>query len=299
MKPKILVIVGPTATGKSALAIKLSKLIGGEVVSADSRQVYRGLDVGAGKVTKKEMAGIPHHMLDIASSKNVYTVSDYARDASKCIKEIFERGNIPIVCGGTGFYIDTLIHGLTIPSAKPDTVLRKKLEKISTSELFKILEKLDPKRASKIDRDNPRRLIRAIEIAKALGATPNLRKKHLFKTLWIGIDPGGPRLRNNIHRRLRVRLKIGMLAEAKALHKRGLSWKKMESLGLEYRYMAILLQKKMTREDLLTKLETEIWRYAKRQITWFKGNNSIYWIQDPVKEFRKIEKLSKDFLKHG
>ena len=175
-KAKVLVILGPTSSGKTALSIELAKKYGGEIVSADSRQVYRGLTLGTGKVTNDEMQTIPHHMLDVANPKNVYSVSDYVLGARACIGDIHARGKLPIICGGTAFYIDAVLGKAQLPDVPPNPTLRKKLEQKSAPELFLMLTKLDPARAKNIDPHNPVRLVRAIEIAKALGKVPPLKK---------------------------------------------------------------------------------------------------------------------------
>jgi tRNA dimethylallyltransferase len=283
-KPKLICIVGPTASGKSALAVRLAKALGrlpagrqGEVVSADSRQVYRGLNIGTGKVTKKEMAGVPHHMLDVANPKRVYSAAQYVTDARKAIAGIYARGKIPIICGGTGFYIDTLLGRMSIPEVPPNLALRKKLIKRSPAQLFAQLKKLDPAFAQRIDAKNPVRLVRAIEIAKALGRVPAAKPEEFYEVLTFGITRPMEILEKRIRTRLHGRMKQGMLAETKRLHKQGLSYKRMEELGLEYRYMARHLQGKLTRQEMLEELEKEIVKYAKRQMTWFKKNKDIRW----------------------
>ncbi|HDO23680.1 MAG TPA: tRNA (adenosine(37)-N6)-dimethylallyltransferase MiaA, partial [bacterium] len=172
MENKVIVILGPTASGKSEMAVKLAKKFNGEIISADSRQVYRGMDIGTGKITQKEMRGIPHHLLDVASPKKVFTVIDFKKRAEKAIKDIIKRGKISIICGGTGFYIQAITGGISIPEVKPNWKLRKQLEKKNAEQLFKMLKKLDPKRSKTIDAKNPRRLIRAIELAQSLGHFP-------------------------------------------------------------------------------------------------------------------------------
>jgi tRNA dimethylallyltransferase len=193
-KLKIIVILGQTATGKSDFAVQIAKRVlavsrvESEIISADSRQVYKDMDLGTGKITKKEMRGVPHHLLDVASPKKIFSVSDYQKLADKKIQEIFSRGHIPILCGGTGFYIDALVNGTVLPEVAPDKILRKKLDKKSTSELFKILKKLDINRAKSIDKNNRVRLIRAIEIAKTLGKVPKISNKDTkYDTLKIGL----------------------------------------------------------------------------------------------------------------
>lgn len=273
------VIVGPTASGKSAYAIQLAKKIDGEVISADSRQVYKGMDIGTGKVTKKEMGSIPHHLLSIASPKKQYSVEQYKKEAARILQDILARGKTPIICGGTGFYIDALVHGTTLPTVAPNTQLRAKLSGMRTEKLFALLTKKDPARAQTIDAKNPRRLIRALEIVEALGRVPTQEKNPLpdvqFK--WIGLDALDAVLKKKIHIRLLERVRQGMLAEVKKLHTQGVSWKRLENFGLEYKWLARYLQGKINKEEMLEKLEMDIWHYAKRQRTWFKRNKNIRW----------------------
>ena len=174
-KRKIIVILGPTASGKSALAVKIAKKINGEIISADSRQVYKGLDIGTGKITRKEMGGVPHYCLDVVSPKKIFTVADFKKCAEKAIEKIFAKNKIPIIVGGTGLYIQAVVDNIVLPEVKPNWRLRKELEKKTTEEMFKMLKKLDPERAKNIDAKNPRRLIRAIEITKEIGKMPKLK----------------------------------------------------------------------------------------------------------------------------
>ncbi len=280
--PLVIAIVGPTASGKSGLAIALAKKLGGEVISADSRQVYKGLDIGTGKVTKKEMGGVPHHLLDITSPKKQLSVEEWKKRAEKTLAGIHARGKVTIVCGGTGLYVDSLLRGLSFPEVPPNVTLRKALEKQSPSTLFDMLKKLDPRRASEIDQHNPRRLIRAIEIAKALGKVPTKAiVTPPYHTVWIGLHPTDTVLRNNIHVRLLARMKAGMVREAQKLHTGGLSYKRMRELGLEYRFLADLLEKKLTRIEMIPALEQAIRQYAKRQRTWWKKYTDIHWLDTP------------------
>lgn len=297
LKPKIIAVVGQTATGKSNFAVELAKKLSGEIISADSRQVYTGLNIGAGKITKKEMAGIPHHLLDIANPKRVFSVSDFKTFGEKAIQSILTKNKIPIICGGTGFYIDTLLTGALFPEVPPNEILRKKLEKLTLPKLAEKLKKLDPKRFKTIDQNNPVRLIRAIEIATALGRVPTIKTKSSYEIFWIGLELPDEILKEKIHVRLLARMKQGMLAETKRLHQNGLSWKRMQELGLEYRFMALHLSGKISKSEMLSQLEIAIWHYAKRQKTWFKRNQDIYWI-DPRKksDIQKSFKETKKFI---
>lgn len=278
MKQKVIVILGQTATGKSDLAVRIARKIGGEVVSADSRQVYRGLNIGSGKITKKEMRGIPHHLLDVANPKRKFTVAQYQKLANKAIREILSRGKTPIVCGGTGMYIDAITKGVIFPNVAPNPALRKKLEKKKVTELFIMLKKLDPVRAGNIDAKNKVRLVRAIEIAETLGKIPSLSvRKPEYEFQKIGLRLPPEKLKRKIEARLFKRVKMGMISEVKKLRESGLSWKRLEELGLEYRYAAWYLQKKMSKEEMLKALKNEIYHFAKRQTQWFKRDKEIRW----------------------
>jgi len=279
-KPRIIVIIGSTATGKSALAVEIAKKISAEIISADSRQVYKGLNIGTGKITKKEMRGIPHHLLDVVSPKKTFTASDFKKEAGEVMEEILKRGRIPIIVGGTGFYIDTLLGNISLPEVAPNENLRQKLEKFPTEKLFEKLKKIDPGRAENIDRYNRPRLIRAIEVAQALDKVPKTTKtKHLYDISYIGLTAENSALKERVDKRLTQRIKAGMIAEVRKLHKQGLSWKRMEELGLEYRYLSRYLREKISKEEMAELLGREIYRYAKRQKTWFKRNKRIRWFE--------------------
>lgn len=292
-KPKLIVICGPTATGKSDYAVDLALglvdglnhtkgMVGrtsrgevlGEIISADSRQVYTGLDIGSGKITTKEMRGVPHYLLDVANPKRVFTVSQYKIQTEKAIQKILKKGKTPIIVGGTGFYIDVAL-GLDLPEVPPNKKLRKELEKKSTEELFALLKKKDENRAETIDKDNKVRLIRALEIIETLGKVPKQKRISKYDAQYIYLDFPDEVLKERIHIRLLKRMKMGMLKEVQNLHKQGVSWKRLEELGLEYRYLALYLQKKLTKEEMLRELEMAIWHYAKRQRTWFKKYGKI------------------------
>ncbi len=298
LKSKLIVVLGPTASGKSDLAVEIARQLNGEVVSADSRQVYRGLDIGSGKITKREMRGVPHHLLDVANPKRQFSVVQYRRLALQAITDITKRGNVPILCGGTGFYIQSIISGIVIPEVPPDKELRKKLTLKSADELFIMLKKLDPRRAGDIDAKNSVRLVRAIEIARTLGSVPPVKvETSLFDVLQIGITIDRNTLREKISTRLTKRMKKGMLAEGRRLHTEGLSWKRMRALGLEYRAMADILTGTITRAEMVERVIAESCQYAKRQMTWFKRDKTIKWFS--LTEQAKILRNAKNFLKQS
>ena len=269
-KQKIIVVCGPTATGKTAYAIQLAKERNGEVISADSRQVYTGINLLSGKVTKKETTGIPHHLIDVISPKKQFSVADFQTLGKQKIQEIISAGKTPIICGGTGLYIDALVYDTVLPEVPPNKKLRAQLARKSSAELFRALSKLDPARSKTIDAQNPVRLIRAIEIAKALGKVPKIKKTSLYDVEWVYLDFPDDILKERINTRLLERIKKGMINETKKLRESGMSWKKIESLGLECRSTAQFLQKKISKQQLIDELNNDIWHYAKRQRTWFK-----------------------------
>jgi tRNA dimethylallyltransferase len=237
----------------------------------------------------------PTHLLDVANPKARFTVAQYKQLTDRAIRDIVKRGKTPILCGGTGFYIQAIISGIVIPEVPPNEELRKKLEEKTPEQLFKILAKLDPRRAAEIDAQNPRRLIRAIEIAKVLGAVPPLA--HIeppYDVLQIGISVEQKILEQKIAKRLAARMKKGMLAEGRRLHNEGLSWKRMRALGLEYRMLADILTETTPRKEAEQQLLFDIGNYAKKQMMWFKRDETIKWFK--AKEMAKIFKEIKIFL---
>jgi len=284
MMKKIIVIVGQTATGKSALAIRLAKKLSGEIISADSRQVYKGLDIGTAKITKKEMRGVPHHLLDIVDPKKKFTVALYQQKTIYAIAEIMKRGKLPIICGGTGFYIDAVVNGVVFPEVSPNNKLRKILKKKKVSELFKILNKLDKRRAKNIDKNNKVRLIRAIEIARYLGKVPKIiETKPEYNFVKVGIRLDEKDLKKNIEKRVARMFKSGLLNEIKKLKKAGVSDKRLREFGFEYW--------KPTRKSIIS----GTLKYARRQNTWFKRDKKIKWFSPTP--YKKIEKyVSKKIL---
>lgn len=326
-KPKILVIVGPTASGKSDLAVKLAKKYNGEIISADSRQVYRGMDIGTGKVKRQKTkgksseyysGGIKHHLLDVASPKRQFTVAQYQKLGQAAIKKILRKGKLPIIVGGTGFYIDALVYDQQLPKVKPNPKLRTKLEKQTTEQLFKQLRRLDSQRAKTIDRHNKRRLVRALEIVITTGKpVPKLVLNNKYQVLSIGIKIPDITLKKRIHNRLIKRIRAGMIAEVKKLKANGLSWERLDNFGLEYRWISGYLREfdndqaftkrrssfnatsqKEAKKEMITTLEKAIWHYAKRQMTWFTQphfgiKNNIKWISTVSQAENEINKLIK------
>lgn len=284
---KLIIIIGPTASGKSELAVNIAKTAKpnrGEIISADSRQIYRGLDIGTGKMPGQwrkgnyYYKGVRHHTIDIVDPKKQVSAAQFQRLANRAIKDIVGRGRIPIICGGTAHWIDAVVYGQRFPKVKPDLKLRARLEKKSLKQLFTQLKKLNPKRAGAIDPHNPRRLIRALEIVLATGgAVPQLEQKPKFDASWLGIKLDQQSLYKKIDKRLAQRLKQGMLHEIETLHKKGLSWRRLEQFGLEYKLGAYYLQGKINYSEMTAQMSSAIKRYSKRQMTWWKRNKDIRW----------------------
>ncbi len=299
---KIFIIIGPTASGKSDYAVNLAKKVNGEIISADSRQIYKYFDIGSGKITKKEMKNIPHYCLDIADpvkySKNYkknnqsFSVAEYLKFANKSIKEILKKNKTPIICGGTGLYIDAILYGLS-KNSKTNPLLRKKLEKESLEKLLlrinrlnkeKYLELINNKNPS--ERNNKRRLIRIIEIfeTKKLEREEikieKLNKKLKYDPEFIFIEKPSEELRKRINLRLTKRLeakgKNNLINEIKFLRdKLKLDDEWLLSLGLEYKYVTLYLQNKITYNNMIKEIENKSWQYAKRQILWNKRYRNI------------------------
>ncbi len=293
-KPKVIVMLGPTATGKSALAVKIAKKINGEVISADSRQVYKGLNIGTGKITTKEMQSISHYLLDVVNPKKIFTVVEYKKLAEIKIKEIISRGKTPIVCGGTGFYIDAVVKGVILPPVPPNPKLRNELGKNSPAENFKILQKLDKNRAKDIKNkneiNNNVRLIRAIEIASAIGKVPHTTEvRPQYEFIKIGLTLPLPELEKNIKTRVKKMFDKknhgGLLNEIAELKKSGISEKRLKEFGFEYDNPTI-------DSVILGSVQ-----YAKRQMTWFKRDKEINWFEPSSLSVPKIVELVKTKLR--
>ncbi len=291
-KIMVVAVLGPTSSGKSSLAVKLAERFRGEIVSADSRQVYKGMDIGSGKVTDEEKRGIPHHLLDVASPKRSFSAGRYQRLAERAIYEIAARNKLPIICGGTAFYVKTILEGISLPQTKPDWKFRKLLERKGVEELYEILEKLDPIRAENIERKNPRRLVRAIEIATKRGVVPPIKKNPKFISLKLGIKTDRDKLDRAIKKRIVQRLEKGMVEETRGLRESGISWKRLEGFGLEYKWTAKYLQGKVSHDEMIKSLHADTVKFSKKQMAWFKADEEIKWI----KGYGEAVPLVRDFL---
>jgi len=276
---KLVVLLGPTAAGKSRLAVKLARRFQGEIVSADSRQIYQGLDIGTGKITAGEMEGIPHYLLGIVSPKEQFDVVQYQEKAYQAIEAILQRNHLPFLIGGSPFYLDAVIKGWQFPWAKADPDLRKKLVRQPLEKLLKVLADLDPLYFQKAEKTNKRRIIRAIEIASQLGRVPPRESYPRFQTLILGLQVPFPQLKEQIAQRQEKLFRQGIVEEVANLRRQGLSWKRLEEFGLEYQWVSSYLQGKETEGEMKKKLQRAVEKFAKRQLTWFKKNPNIHWVQ--------------------
>lgn len=267
-KPHIVLVAGPTASGKSKEAIRIAKERGGEVISVDSRQVYRRLDIGTEKITPEEMAGIPHHLIDVREPAEKYSAGDFVHDAERLIAEINARGNLPILAGGTHFYFDALLYGL--PQIEPDEELREELEKLSSEELSAEIKEKDPARFAQLDPQNRRRLVRALEIIRTAGSVPERQAREIpYEVEWVIINPERDVLRERIDARLAEALNRGLIEEVRQIREE-VDDARLTELGLEYRVVGEYLRGERTYDSILPTLSAQLWRFATRQKAWLR-----------------------------
>lgn len=281
--PNLVVVLGPTASGKSTLGIRLAQHFRGEIVSADSRQVYCGLDIGTAKVTAEERALVAHHLIDVADVREVYSVSQFQREAMSAIDGIVARGCLPLLVGGSPHYIQTVVDHLDIPPIAPQPTLRTELEGQPLTELLAQLEKLDPECAMMIDRKNPRRVIRALEVCLISGKPFSLQKKRgkpLYRSLLLGVQWPRDVLYQRIDARVNERMQQGMVQEVRDLLDAGVSHERLEALGLEYRFISRWLRGEYDSEAVMVqRLKYAIHDFTRRQLTWFRKDARIVWIE--------------------
>lgn len=306
--PKLIVVCGPTASGKTDLAIVLAKKFNGEIVNADSRQIYKEMDIATAKPSKVTsdklqvtstdeyiIDGVKHYLLDIISPDENFTLSDYKDQAQKTIKEIIKKGKIPFLVGGTGLYIKAIVDNLEIPRVEPDLVLRKELESKSAEERVKMLKEIDPETYEKIDIQNPRRVIRALEVVLSTGESflkQQKKGKPLYNVLQLGIKVDKENLYERINKRCEKMVEAGLIQEAKRLAQK-YSWELPSMSGIGYRQMRDYIEGKMTLEEAIEWLQMDTRHYAKRQMTWFKKDEKIVWIENEKQAEKKIDEFLK------
>jgi len=274
--PKIIVVAGTTASGKSDLGVELAKVFNGEVVSADSRQVFRGLDLGSGKITAEESQGIPHHLIDVCDPGDFFSMHDFQRLAYEAIDDILSRGKLPILVGGTGLYIASVTEGYVMSDRMPDLAYRDELEQLTTPELYKMLLEKVPD--IEVDAKNRNRVMRILEKIHD-GDDHKPHNQPRYDCLKLGVAFARPLLKERIDIRLQKRMEMGMVDEVRGLLDRGASVEFMLKLGLEYRYLTQYITGEIaTEEEMCAELSLAIKRFAKRQMTWFRRDKEIVWL---------------------
>lgn len=295
-KPRMIAVVGTNASGKSGLGIALAKHFGGEVISADSRQVYKGLDLGSGKVTEEEMQGVRHHLLDVCEPGHFFSMADFQRLAYQAADDILARGKTPFIVGGTGLYVDAVCDGYQLSDIEPDLAYRRELEKLETEELFAMLVKIMPD--TQIDPRNRNRVMRALEKIHD-GDVRADTKASRYEVLRLGVTWDRETLCRRIDERLEMRMEQGMLNEVQRLIDAGVTRDFLYRLGLEYRYLAqYLLGEIPQKEVMLDELAKAIKRFAKRQMTWFRRDKSILWLDMQKDPLAQAISAAEQFLNH-
>lgn len=299
-KKTVYVIGGPTASGKSNLAVELAKKINGEIVSADSMQIYRDMDIGTAKIKKNEMQGIKHYMIDIVTPEERYSVSSYKKEAEAAIDKILASGKVPIVVGGTGLYIDSLIYGIEFQDEKIDTKYREQLNKIAENEglanLYKQAQEIDPDAMIKISSNDKKRIIRVLEIYHKTGKTKTeleieSRKsevKYNYKVYAITMER--EKLYERIETRVDQMISQGLIDEVKTIIKK-YSGFPTAMQGLGYKEVVEFLENHITKDEMVEKIKRETRRYAKRQLTWFRKNKEIIWLNGEEDIGKNIDKI--------
>ena len=284
MLPKLIVIEGTNASGKSSLGVELAGRFGGEIVSADSRQVYERLDLGSGKITPEEMKGVPHHLLNVRKPGEFFSMADFQRLAFDAVDGILSRGRVPFLVGGTGLYVDAVADGYELSDRAPDHSLRARLETYDTPALYNMLKDKLPD--TDIDPRNRHRVMRALERLEADDWHPSAKKPR-YSLLKLGVTWPREILKQRIDERLEKRLAAGMADEVKALLDEGISEEFLVKLGLEYKYLTWYLTGKIGYGQMVEELGNAIKKFAKRQMTWFRRDPRIHWLDmsaDPVGE---------------
>ena len=292
--PKLVVIQGTNASGKSGLGVKLAAHFGGEIISADSRQVFRGLDLGSGKITPEEMQGVPHHLIDVAEPGDFFSMHDFQRLSYTAIDDIIARGKTPFMVGGTGLYVASVAEGYLMSSSAPDLEYRDHLETFTTPELYQMLIEQVPD--IEIERNSRNRVMRVLEKLHAGDDyVPSCEKR--YETLKLGVTWDRETLKERIDERLERRLNEGMIEEVKGLMDAGVSTEFLYKLGLEYRFIAQYLTGEIPdKDDMILQLGNAIKKFAKRQMTWFRRDKDIIWLDMSADPFAEAVSLITSFL---
>lgn len=287
-KQPCIVLTGPTAVGKSALAVRLAKAVGGEIVSADSMQVYRGLDIGSAKITNEEMEGIPHHLIDVLDPKDSFNVYRFCQMAEDAMRGIYERGRIPIITGGTGFYIQALLKGVDFSESSADEEIRARLvafaKEAGSDALYERLKAVDPTAAEEIHQHNQKRVIRALQFYEETGhpiSEHNRRQRErevAYRLAYFVLTDDRAQLYQRINARVDKMVADGLFDEVASLLSQGLSEEHTSMKGLGYRELIPYFAGEITKEEAITQIKTDSRHYAKRQLTWFRREENVIWV---------------------
>lgn len=306
-KDNLFILIGPTAIGKTALSIELAKKLNGEIISADSMQIYKYMDIGSAKISRKEMGDIPHHLIDIVLPNEEFTVADFKNKSTKLIKNINDRGKLPIVAGGTGLYINSLVYNLNFTQVPPNDEVRARLEYLANEEgneyLHRELQKIDIASAERISINDRKRIIRAIEIYEATGKPMSEYNKSFrkpiedYKLVMIGLNMDRQELYNRINLRVDIMLKEGLIEEVKNLLEMGYNKNLVSMQGIGYKEIIMYLEDIISLDKSIEFIKQGSRNYAKRQLTWFRRDNRIEWIN--IDEFSNLDDLSQYIIDYS
>ncbi len=306
---QVIVIAGPTASGKTGLSVEVAKQLNTEIVSADSMQIYQGMDVGTAKVTEAEKQGILHHMIDIVSPMENYNVSQYAEDAKKCVDSILEKGKIPVIAGGTGLYINSLVYGYDLAPIPSDDSIRQELTRVYEEKggeyLLEELRKIDPKTADRLHPNNARRLIRALEVYRISGTTISQQEERTknapkpYDVLFFVLDTDRDKLYERINLRVDMMLQNGLVDEVKKLIENGVPKTNTAMQAIGYKEIVEYLDGYLTYCEAVEKIKQESRRYAKRQLTWFRRNEGAIWLEASLPKAELLSQVMNELKKGG
>lgn len=305
-KPKVIVICGPTASGKTGLSVKVAQAMNGEIVSCDSMQIYKDMNIGTAKVTKEEMQGIPHYLIDFVSPDKRYSVADFQKDAENAINKIIEKGKTPIVVGGTGLYVDTLVYHIQYPKIETDLEYRKQLEEIIQKQGLEVAyqkaKEIDPQATEKISSNDQKRIMRILEIyhqtkkTKTQLEVESRREEPPYEYLIYAIDMDREKLYDRINQRVDIMIQQGLIEEVQELLNKYKDFPTAMQ-GLGYKEVVSYLKGDTTKEEMIETLKQETRRYAKRQLTWFRKNKEIKWIDGLQPAEENIQRILEDYEK--
>lgn len=311
-KRPLIVLTGPTAVGKTALSVKLAKAVNGEIISADSMQIYKGMDIGSAKISKEEMEGIPHHLIDVLDPSEEFNIVKFKELSLKAMEEIYAKGKIPIIAGGTGFYIQSVLYDIAFENNEDERTYRNELENIAkepdgTLKLFQMLKECDPKSAEIIHQNNVKRVIRALEFFKETGLTisehneEQKQNESPYNFCYFVLNDDRDKLYENIEKRVDIMLENGLLDEVKTLHEKGYTKDMVSMQGLGYKEILEYFNGEISLERAVYLIKRDTRHFAKRQLTWFRREKEISWVnkQDFSYDEEKILKHILDKLKEN